>query len=207
MDSRDQFFSKLGAEYDGFIDDLHTKGADAIINSAYRKVCYDEIAAAFESSDYSERNYAALSAEDNLLASIFSAWLDTDTADFEQLPNVIERYAAREMGYTLEYADDDSPEWHDKADREEPGEPPDYLLESIASDSAEKSSVTAETINGAVTYDDWVIAVTEKAYSGLIGQVTAIDKLGTDAHDTDNPGDDVHVDFPAWTISRTRFWR
>ncbi|GHU95250.1 hypothetical protein FACS1894208_07760 [Clostridia bacterium] len=50
-------------------------------------------------------------------------------------------------------------------------------------------------INGEVDVGNWVIAVTETAYSGLIGQVIAVDKIGTDEHETDNPGDDVHVDF------------
>ncbi|GHV11698.1 hypothetical protein FACS1894219_03270 [Clostridia bacterium] len=54
---------------------------------------------------------------------------------------------------------------------------------------------TTKAITGQIDVGDRVIPVTEKAYSGLIGHVMQIDKTGTDAHDTDNPGDDVHVDF------------
>jgi hypothetical protein len=38
-------------------------------------------------------------------------------------------------------------------------------------------------------------------YGGLIGQVTAIDKLGSDEHDTDNETDDVHVEFISYGYS------
>ena len=102
MDEHNRFFNKLGAEYDAYIGYLRGRPADEIINASYTKVCYDEFVAAFEGVDYTELDYAAFNAQDNLLASLYHAWLDTDTADFEQLPNLFERFAEREMGYKLE---------------------------------------------------------------------------------------------------------
>jgi hypothetical protein len=102
MDEQNRFFDRLSAEYDVFIDYLRGRSADEIINASYRKVCYDEFVAAFEGADYNECDFAAFNKQDELLDSLYSAWLDADTADFEQLPNLIERFAEREMGYTLE---------------------------------------------------------------------------------------------------------
>lgn len=57
---------------------------------------------------------------------------------------------------------------------------------------------TATTIYGDVQPGDWVISAGNNDYSYLIGTVTAIDKLGTPEHGTENETDDVHVDFTAF---------
>jgi hypothetical protein len=88
-----------------------------------------------------------------------------------------------------------------RAEHEEAG---DYSFEeSIADYISIKSKPTAKVINGEVNYGDWVIVKPDEHYGCLIGQVTAIDKLGTDEHDTGNPGDDIHVNFIALEYSET----
>jgi len=57
---------------------------------------------------------------------------------------------------------------------------------------------TAKTIFGDVQSGDWVIAAGGDEYRYLLGTVTAIDKLGSPEHDTENTTDDVHVDFTAF---------
>ena len=63
-----------------------------------------------------------------------------------------------------------------------------------------------QAINGELNIGDYVIVVPNDDYGYLVGQVKAIDKLGTPEHDTENPGDDIHVDFtvfnyPPWQQS------
>jgi hypothetical protein len=190
----ESFYAKISGEYDVFIDRLKTKTPDEILVAAYEKVSKEELVIAFENSFYSDDEYAALMKHDNLLDELYMDWLDTDSADMEQIGTLISDLVERDMEGDGTSHDDS--EWHDLADREEPDEGGDYSFEErIAADFATKTSATTETINGAVSYGNWVIAVTEKPYASLIGQVIAIDKVGTDEHDTDNSGDDVHVDF------------
>jgi hypothetical protein len=54
---------------------------------------------------------------------------------------------------------------------------------------------TSQAINGELHIGDWVIVKPDEDYGSLIGRVTTIDKLGTPEHETDNHGDDIHVDF------------
>jgi hypothetical protein len=91
---------------------------------------------------------------------------------------------------------------HDLADRENAAKSADteVLTYSQIKDLATglqsaKPEPTAEAINGELRVGDWVIVKPDEDYGSLVGQVTAIDKLGSPEHDTDNPGDDVHVDF------------
>lgn len=56
----------------------------------------------------------------------------------------------------------------------------------------------AQAINGDINIGDWVIAVPSDEYGYLLGVITAIDKLGTPEHGTENSTDDVHVDFDAF---------
>jgi hypothetical protein len=198
-----QFYDKLSEEYDAFIDRLRGKSTDEIINAAYEKASKDEIVSAFENNYFTENDYAAFNAQDNLLDALYSAWLDTNTADFEQMCNVIDSYIKRESGYKVEHFIDD-PEWHDLADREEPDEGGDYSLEErIAADISAKSEPTAQAINGAVNYGDWVIVRPDEHYGCLVGQVTGIDKLDSEEHDTGNETDDVHVNFVALEYSES----
>jgi hypothetical protein len=61
---------------------------------------------------------------------------------------------------------------------------------------------TAQSINGEIRPGDWVIAAPNNDYGSLVGQVTAIDKIGTPDHGTDNSGDDIHVNFTAREYSK-----
>ena len=63
---------------------------------------------------------------------------------------------------------------------------------------------TAKTIYGEVSPGDWVISTGNNDYAYLIGTVTAIDKLGTPEHGTENESDDIHVDFNAFDYSPDR---
>lgn len=58
---------------------------------------------------------------------------------------------------------------------------------------------TTQAINGELRVGDYVIIVPDDDYGYLVGQVKAIDKLGTPEHDTGNPGDDIHVDFSVFS--------
>jgi hypothetical protein len=183
MSISEQFYDKISGEYDAFIDRLKAKTPDEILVAAYEKVSKEEIVIAFENSFYGDDEYTALMKHDNLLDELYMDWLDTDSADMEHIGTLISNLVERDMG-------------RDTPTHESHNENGDYPLEEhISTAFAAKTYVTAETINGAVGCGDWVIAVTEKEYAGLIGQVIAIDKLGTGEHETDNPGDDIHVDF------------
>jgi len=57
---------------------------------------------------------------------------------------------------------------------------------------------TVKSIFGDVQPGDWVIAAGNNDYGYLLGTVTAINKLGTPEHDTENETDDIHVDFTAF---------
>jgi hypothetical protein len=120
---REQLFDKLNAEHKAFIDELRGKTADEIINASYKKVVYDEIVGAFENGDYTERDYAAFNEQTNLIDALYYEWLDSDTADFEELRTVIDSYFERYEGYKVEH-------YIDGADER------DTVLNSIAEKSA-----------------------------------------------------------------------
>jgi hypothetical protein len=63
---------------------------------------------------------------------------------------------------------------------------------------------TVETLFSVVQPGDWVIAAGNNDYRYLLGKVTAIDKLGSPEHETDNETDDVHVDFTAFDYPTAR---
>ena len=65
---------------------------------------------------------------------------------------------------------------------------------------------TTQAINGELGIGDYIIVAPGDDYRCHVGQVTAIDKLGTEEHSTEKAGDDVHVDFsildyPPWRRS------
>ena len=62
----------------------------------------------------------------------------------------------------------------------------------------------AFTLNGIIEVGDWVLSSPDEDYACLVGQVTAIDKLGTPEHDTENETDDIHVDFSGANYSEQR---
>ena len=56
-------------------------------------------------------------------------------------------------------------------------------------------NIETECINGAIRTGDLVLSSPDDEYACLVGAVMEIQKAGTPEHDTENPGDDVHVDF------------
>jgi hypothetical protein len=63
----------------------------------------------------------------------------------------------------------------------------------------ERTNPTVLTANGKVGVGDYVIVAPDEDYGCLIGQVSAIDRLGTSEHDTENNTDDVHVNFTVFS--------
>ena len=72
---------------------------------------------------------------------------------------------------------------------------PTYPLPPKVPDIAD---VAVQAIFGKIQDGDMVIATANNDYKYLLGAVTAIDKLGTPEHGTDNETDDIHVDFTAF---------
>jgi hypothetical protein len=64
--------------------------------------------------------------------------------------------------------------------------------------------ITAKTINEEVGVGDLVLSSPHGQYGSLVGVVFAIKKAGTPEHETDNPGDDIHVNFAASDYSPER---
>jgi len=208
LTNQEQFYEKLSAEYDAFVDRLKAKTPDEILAAAYEKVCKDEILIIFENSEYSEDNYAALLRIEKPLDAFYREWLDTDATDMEAIRDCVVSTVKRETGVELnaETAEKayDAAAWRDLADREESDVSGDYTLEErIAAEIVAKSESAAQVINGEVNYGDWVIVKPDEHYGCLVGQVTAIDKLGTDEHDTGNENDDIHINFIALEYSET----
>ena len=58
-----------------------------------------------------------------------------------------------------------------------------------------KTNKITTHITGDLEVGDWVLSSPYGAYGCLVGQVIAIDKLGTPEHETENVTDDIHVDF------------
>jgi hypothetical protein len=162
---QDRLYAKLSAEYGAFIDGLKAKAPDAIIDSSYEKVYKEEILMNLESGSIGDEEAVALLALDNPLDELYSNWLHTDVSVAEDIRDSILGSAWQE------------------------------IERQRLPETAPTKESPAQAINGTVDVDNWIIPVTEKAYAGLIGQVIAIDKIGTEAHETENPGDDVHVDF------------
>jgi hypothetical protein len=170
LTNQEQFYATISAEYDAFIDRLRAKTPDEILVAAYEKVCKEEIVIVFENNFYSEKEYAALLKIENPLDTFYLEWLDTDSADMEEIRVCVEGTVERETGVKF----------------------------------GVENSDTAETTRGEIKVGDWVIAAPGEDYACLVGQVTAIEKLGTQEHDTDNETDDIHVNFVAMDYSQQR---
>ncbi|GHU87213.1 hypothetical protein FACS1894202_01050 [Clostridia bacterium] len=168
-----KLYEKMSNEYDAFIDSLKAKTPGEIIDSSYEVTYKEEILINCESGSIGDKEAAALFALDNPLDELYRNWLHTDVSVADDIRDSILGSARQEI--------------------ERQGLP----------EIAPIKESPAQVINGAVDVGNWVIPVTEKAYSGLIGQIIAVDKTGTDAHDTDNPGDDIHVDFTRTVYSES----
>jgi len=59
-------------------------------------------------------------------------------------------------------------------------------------------------INGSLEPGDLVLSLPGEDYACLVGTVLSIEKLGTPEHDTDNPSDDIHVNFMSEDYSEKR---
>ncbi|GHV10508.1 hypothetical protein FACS1894219_00040 [Clostridia bacterium] len=174
---QDRLYAELSAEYDAFIDNLKAKTPGEIIDSSYEKTYKEEILINCESGSIGDKEAAALLALDNPLDELYRNWLHTDVSVAEDIRDSILGSARQEI------------ERQGLSENVQINTPTEERTATIPEESP------AQVINGTVDIGDWVIPVTEKAYSGLIGQVIAVDKLGTNEHKTDNPGDAVHVDF------------
>jgi len=64
---------------------------------------------------------------------------------------------------------------------------------------------TAVCLNGELKPGDLVLSSPTNDYSCLIGRVLYIEKSGTPEHGTENPGDDIHVNFTEAEYSHGRF--
>ncbi|MDR0946597.1 MAG: hypothetical protein LBM87_02470, partial [Ruminococcus sp.] len=64
--------------------------------------------------------------------------------------------------------------------------------------------ITAKTISEEVGVGDLVLSSPHGQYGSLVGIVIAVEKVGTPEHETDNPGDDIHVNFAASDYSPER---
>jgi hypothetical protein len=69
------------------------------------------------------------------------------------------------------------------------------------------NDIKTKCINGTLQVGDLVLSTPDDdEYCCLVGRVTAIDILGTPAHDEDNGNetDDIHIDFLAFDYSKKR---
>jgi hypothetical protein len=179
---KEQLYEKLSAEYAAFIDALKDASPDKIIDSAYEKVFKEDILSCFEYGDsFSEKQIAALLALEYPLDGLYFNWLDTDVSHMDDLSDTIHSFATREM------------QEQSGIDGEEIAEADENVAPSVS------ETPKAQAINGELYVGDYVIVVPNDDYGYLVGQVKAIGKLGTPEHDTENSGDDIHVDFTVFS--------
>ena len=68
----------------------------------------------------------------------------------------------------------------------------------------DETNPSREIIEG-IKAGEWVIVHPDETYGCMVGQVTAVDRLGTPEHDsTENDTDDIHVNFMALEYSNIR---
>ncbi|MDR1704079.1 MAG: DUF3848 domain-containing protein [Clostridiales bacterium] len=67
-----------------------------------------------------------------------------------------------------------------------------------------QKDIYAKCVNGLIEPGDMVISTPFGDYGCLVGVVLEINTVGTLEHDTDNPGDDVHVNFYDTNFSENR---
>jgi len=175
LSRQEQFNEKLWTEYDAFIERLKAKTPDEILEAAYEKVWKNEIVIMFESSLYSESEYAALLKIENPLDALYADWIDADSADLDALRDCVNSTVERETGAKLNVS-------HEKR---------------AAVEIVVKPEKAAHVLNGEVRLSDWVIVKPGEEYDCCVGQVIAIDKVNTIDHGTENETDDIHVNFAA----------
>jgi hypothetical protein len=184
----DLLYDKLSAEFGAFADGLKAKPKEDILAAAFEKAWKEEILTTFENGFFSDAECAALMKLPNALDYMYREWLSADSDYLDGLRDCITGAIARETG---EPAYDETSR-RDTTAREEPENGGGYSYEERI---AAEQEPTAQALNGALSVGDWVVVNPGEDYGLLIGQVTAIDKLGAEEHDTDNMTDDVHVSF------------
>jgi hypothetical protein len=182
MTPNEQLYNKLSAEFDAYVAGLKALPPEKIIENAYEKVFKEDILMSFESSNFDDDECAALLALDSPLDELYRNWLDTDVSYMDDLSDTIYGFISREMkrGKDVESA----------TVMEVVSEPV-----SMVMPEPDTSTHTVMAVNGELHINDWVVVNPNEEYGGLIGQVTAIEKLGSYEHDTENVTDDVHVSF------------
>jgi len=80
------------------------------------------------------------------------------------------------------------------------------LFEEDNAPSQDSSSESVSVcVNGEIKPGDLVLSSPDNDYAGLVGTVIYIEKAGTPEHGTENPGDDIHVNFTEAEYSQSRF--
>ncbi|GHU58570.1 hypothetical protein FACS1894133_3570 [Clostridia bacterium] len=182
MTKQEQLYDKCTAELDAFVDDLKTKPIDEILVLAYEKVAREEITEALNSDDFlSAEEAEALLALDKPLEALYNDWLDTEEFHGDVIRESIETTAAR-------VKDDAEPH----ADKE------------TAQVKAKEKTPSAQAINGEIACYDVVISTGDSDYPFLVGEVNAVDKFGSEEHNSGNLTDDVFVDFQSEEYSANR---
>jgi hypothetical protein len=187
----DLLYEKLTREMDDFVDGLKEKSKDEILVAAFEKVWREEILMTFETSFYSDAECAAMMKLPNALGTLYSAWMDMDSDYLEDLRGCINDVVAREAG------ESEIEQSIEEVTENVAPSPPVNVFVPQDYGSPLTQDVSAQAINGKLYVGDWVIVRPDEIYAPLIGKVKAIDKVGTEDHDTDNIGDDIHVDFTA----------
>jgi hypothetical protein len=185
MTLQENLFEKLSIEYNYFIADLLDKPPGDILDAAYEKVIKADILYNFEGNELSDNETLALLAFEFPLDEMYLDWLDSDNSYMDVLRDSIDGTVARFIGGDVEA-------------KTEPLETPNIIYSAVKQNN--DNFITPQktnAINGILHIDDWVIVKPGEDYGLLIGQITAIDKFGTSEHETENPDDDVHVDFTA----------
>lgn len=173
MSVHDQLYEKMSAEFERFKEELKTKPPDAIIDKAYEVTFKTEILTFFEVDDFLDEDDAqALLSHKDPLDKLYCGWLDTDSSYLDNIRDSVESTVGNLP----------PPPEHDASE----------ISETV------KATPSATTLYSDVKPGDWVIAAGNNEHRYLLGVVTAIDKLGTPEHGTENETDDVHVDFTAF---------
>ena len=101
MDNRslkDLLLEKVNKEHDEYIKQLMTLSPDEIINRAYEKVMYDDIAIAIEYSALLQGQIIKLLNLEYPLSACYSEWQKRDETYMDRLVNTVEEFAEKLIG-------------------------------------------------------------------------------------------------------------
>ncbi len=178
MSVKDQLHEKMTVEYLNYIVELKKQPPEKIVEGAYEKVLKEEILLSVQGNDMPDEKAQALLDLDYPLDELYQEWCASDYSYTDMILDSINETAQslittpeKKMRGYFENSD----------------------YSAISTD--EKQS---EALNGSLTIGDWVLSMPTDEYGCLIGQVTDIAVVGSPEHDTDNPTDDICVDFTAF---------